>query len=79
MQSEHDSSPQPAGFIFVRHIRACGMCTAGAKRFFIDHGMTSAEVQDFYQNGMSISLFEDLFGHDALAQQVIERAKQDGK
>lgn len=79
MQLEHDQSSQSAGFIFVRHIRACGICTTGARRFLIDNGMTRAEVQDFFNNGMSIEKFEKMFGHDAMAQQVIERAKQDGK
>lgn len=76
---ETQDSPQSAGFIFVRHIRACGICTTGARRFLIDNGMTRAEVQDFFNNGMSIEKFEKMFGHDAMAQQVIERAKQDGK
>lgn len=75
---ESQNSPHKAGFIFVHHIRACGMCTLGAKRFFIEQGLSSAEVQEFYQNGMSITRFEQLFGHDALARQVIERAKRDG-
>lgn len=75
---ESQNSPHNAGFIFVRHIRACGMCTAGAKRFFLNQGLLSSEIQSFYKNGMTIMRFEELFGHDAMAQQVIMRAKEDG-
>lgn len=73
------NSSQNAGFIFVRHIRAAGFCTVGSRRFLLNQGMSNAEIQDFFNNGMSIELFEQRFGHDAMAQQVIERAKKDGK
>mgnify|MGYP003603676390 CR=1 FL=1 len=76
---EDQNSSQNAGFIFVRHIRACGMCSIKARRFFLDRGWSNAEVQDFFNNGMAIEKFERLFGHDAMAQQVIQRAKQDGQ
>jgi hypothetical protein len=79
MQPEYDSSSQTVGFIFVRHIRACGMCSIKARRFFLDFGWTNAQVQEFFNNGMPIDQFEQLFGHDAMAQQVIERAKRNGK
>jgi hypothetical protein len=79
MQHEHDQSSQTAGFIFVCHIRACGMCTIKARRFFLNQGLTNAEIQDFFNNGMPIDQFEQLFGHDAMAQQVIERAKRNGE
>ncbi|MHA3061173.1 hypothetical protein ACX1NY_11190 [Acinetobacter sp. ANC 4631] len=72
-------SPQNAGFIFVRHVRACGMCTLGARRFLLANGMTSDEVRDFYQNGMTIEKFEQMFGHDALCREVINKAKEDGQ
>ncbi|NWK75666.1 hypothetical protein HYG93_15635 [Acinetobacter sp. SwsAc6] len=76
---ENQNSPQPAGFIFVRHIRACGMCTLGAKRFFMNYGLSSAEVQEFYKNGMSVEKFNELFGHDPMAQQVIRKAQDEEK
>lgn len=72
-------SPQNAGFIFVRHIRAAGFCIVGSRRFLLDHGMSNAEIQDFFSNGMRIERFEQLFGHDAMARQVIERAQEDGQ
>ena len=72
------NSSQNAGFIFVRHIRAAGFCTVGSRRFLLNQGMSNAEIQDFFNNGMSIELFEQRFGHDAMAQQVIMRAKEDG-
>ena len=75
---ESQNSPQRAGFIFVHHIRACNMCTIKARRFFLNQGLTNAEIQDFFDNGMAIERFEELFGHDAMAQQVIMRAKEDG-
>ena len=75
---ESQNSPHKAGFIFVRHIRACGMCTIKARRFFLNQGLTNTEIKDFFDNGMPIARFEELFGHDAMAQQVIERAKEDG-
>ncbi|WP_445344759.1 hypothetical protein [Acinetobacter bohemicus] len=75
---EIQNSSQNAGFIFVRHIRACGMCSIKARRFFLDRGWSNTEIQDFFDNGMLIERFEQLFGHDAMAQQVIEKAKQDG-
>ena len=75
---EDQNSSKNAGFIFVRHIRACGMCSIKARRYFLDHGWTNDQIQDFFKNGMSIEKFEQLFGHDAMARQVIERAKQDG-
>lgn len=75
---ETQNSSQNAGFIFVHHIRACGMCTIKARRFFLNQGLTNAEIQDFFDNGMPIARFEELFGHDAMAQQVIMRAKEDG-
>lgn len=74
-----EDSPQNAGFIFVRHIRAAGFCTVGSRRFLLDQGMSNAEIQDFFSNGMSIERFEQLFGHDAMARQVIERAQEDGQ
>lgn len=74
-----EDSSQNAGFIFVRHIRAAGFCTVGSRRFLLDQGMSNAEIQDFFSNGMSIQRFEELFGHDAMARQVIERAQQDGQ
>lgn len=72
-------SLQNTGFIFVRHIRAAGFCTIGSRRFLLDQGMSNTEIQDFFNNGMSIERFEQLFGHDAMACQVIERALQDGQ
>lgn len=75
---ESQNSPHKAGFIFVHHIRACSMCTIKARRFFLNHGLTNAEIQYFFDNGMAIERFEELFGHDAMAQQVIMRAKEDG-
>ena len=71
-------SSQNAGFIFVRHIRACGMCTIKSRRFLLDRGWSNQQVQDFFKNGMPIDEFEKFFGRDAMARQVIERAKQDG-
>lgn len=76
---EDQNSPQIAGFIFVRHIRACGMCTLGAKRFFMNYGLSSAEVQEFYKNGMSVEKFNELFGRDPMAQQVIRKAQDEEK
>lgn len=73
------TSPQTAGFIFVHHIRACGMCTIKARRFLLDQGMSNVEIQNFFNNGMSIAEFEQRFGHDAMARQVIERAQYDGQ
>lgn len=73
------NSPLPAGFIFVRHIRACGMCTLGAKRFFMNYGLSSVEVQEFYKYGMSVEKFNELFGHDPMAQQVIRKAQDEEK
>ena len=75
---ESQNSPHKAGFIFVHHIRACGMCTIKARRFFLNQGLTNVEIKDFFDNGKPIVRFEELFGHDAMAQQVIERAKEDG-
>ncbi|WP_151832794.1 hypothetical protein [Acinetobacter ursingii] len=75
---ESQNSPHKAGFIFVHHIRACSMCTIKARRFFLNQGLTNTEIQDFFDNGMPIARFEELFGHDAMAQQVIMRAKEDG-
>lgn len=75
---ETENSSQNAGFIFVHHIRACGMCSIKARRYFLDRGWSNAEVRDFFDKGMTIERFELLFGHDAMAQQVIERAKRDG-
>ena len=75
---ESQNSPHKAGFIFVNHIRACSMCTIKARRFFLDQGLNNAEIKDFFDNGMPIARFEELFGHDAMAQQVIMRAKEDG-
>jgi hypothetical protein len=54
------------------------MCTIKARRFFLNQGLTNAEIKDFFDNGMPITRFEELFGHDAMAQQVIMRAKEDG-
>lgn len=75
---ETQNSSQNAGFIFVHHIRACGMCSIKARRYFLDHGWTNNQIQDFFKNGMPIDEFEQLFGHDAMAQQVVMRAKEDG-
>lgn len=75
---ESQNSPHKAGFIFVHHIRACGMCTIKARRFFLNQGLTNIEIKYFFDNGMPIARFEELFGHDAMAQQVIMRAKKDG-
>lgn len=72
------NSSQNAGFIFVHHIRACGMCSIKARRYFLDHGWTNDQIQDFFKNGMPVDEFDKLFGRDAMARQVIERAKQDG-
>ena len=75
---ENQNSSQPAGFIFVRHIRACGMCSIKARRYFLDQGWTNAQIKDFFDNGMPIEQFKALFWHDAMAQQVIEKAEKDG-
>ena len=73
------NSSHNAGFIFVHHIRAAGFCTIGSRRFLLNQGMSNAEIQEFFSNGMPIERFEQLFGQDAMARQVIERAKQDGQ
>lgn len=75
---ESQNSPHKAGFIFVRHIRACGMCTIKSRRFLLDQGWTNTQIQEFFTNGMPIDEFERQFGHDVMAQQVIMRAKEDG-
>lgn len=75
---ETQNSPRKAGFIFVHHIRACSMCTIKARRFFLNQGLSNLEIKDFFDNGMPIARFEELFGRDAMAQQVIMRAKEDG-
>lgn len=75
---EDQNSPQIAGFIFVRHIRACGMCSIKARRYFLDQGWTNQQIKEFFDNGMQIEQFKALFGHDAMAQQVIEKAEKDG-
>ena len=71
-------SSQNAGFIFVRHIRACGMCTIKSRRFLLARGWSNPQVPDFFTTGMPIDECEKVFGRDARARQVIERAKQDG-
>ena len=68
-----------ASFIFVRHIRACGFCTIGARRFLLERGLSNEEIQDFYQNGMAIERFKQRFGDDVQAQQVIKKALNDGQ
>lgn len=73
------NSSQNAGFIFVSHIRACGMCSIKARRYFVDHGWSNDQIHDFFNNGMCIEKFTELFGHDAQAQQVITKAKEDGE
>ena len=75
---ESQNSPHKAGFIFVHHIRACSMCTIKARRFFLNQGLTNIEIIDFFDNGMPIARFEELFGHDAMAQQVIMSAYEYG-
>lgn len=75
---ESQNSLHKAGFIFVHHIRACGMCTIKSRRFLLNQGWTNTQIQEFFTNGMPIARFEELFGHDAMAQQVIMRAKEDG-
>lgn len=75
---EDQNSSQNAGFIFVRHIRACGMCTIKARRYLLDKGWTNQQIQEFFQNGMLIEEFEQHFGRDAMVKQIIEKAKQDG-
>lgn len=74
----NQTSSQNTGFIFVRHIRACGMCTIKARRYLLDKGWSNQRIQDFFKNGMPIDEFEGYFGSDAMVQQIIERAKQDG-
>lgn len=54
------------------------MCSIKARRYFLDHGWTNAQIKDFFDNGMPIEQFKAFFGHDAMAQQVIERAEKDG-
>lgn len=75
---ESQDSSQNAGFIFVRHIRACGMCAIKSRRYLLDRGWSNDQIQDFFSNGMLISEFEGLFGHDAMVQQIIKKAKEDG-
>jgi hypothetical protein len=75
---ESQNSPHKAGFIFVHHIRACGMCTIKARRYLLDKGWSNQQIQDFFKNGMAIEEFEQNFGRDAMVQQVIMRAKEDG-
>ena len=72
------NSPQNAGFIFVHHIRACGMCTLKARRFLLDRNWSNQEVKEFFEHGMSIERFEKLFGQDAMARQIIKKAKENG-
>lgn len=74
----NQTSSQNASFIFVRHIRACGMCTIKARRYLLDKGWSNQRIQDFFKNGMPITEFESHFGSDAMVQQIIERAKKDG-
>lgn len=75
---EPQNSSQNAGFIFVRHIRASGMCTIKARRYLLDKGWTNQQIQDFFKNGMLVEEFEQNFGRDAMVQQIIKRAKEDG-
>lgn len=75
---DNQNSSQNAGFIFVRHIRACGMCTIKARRYLVDKGWTNQQIQDFFKNGMPIEQFEQHFGRDAMVQQIIDKAKEDG-
>lgn len=65
--------------VFIHHVRACGNCAIGMKKYLIDSGMTQKQAQDFFKNGMLISEFEERFGSDPLARNVIERAKLDGE
>ena len=64
--------------VTIKHIRACKICAIGAKKWFLENGMTKEEVQDFFKNGMELEKFKELFGHDIMAQQVIEMALKDG-
>lgn len=73
------NSSHNASFIFAHHIRACGFCAQGARRFLLERGLTNEEIQAFYKTGMCIEIAKKRFGSDALAQQVIQKALEDGK
>ena len=62
--------------VFIEDIVACGMCGTGARDYFLRKGWTKQQVIDFYKNGMELDQFESEFGHDAMAQPVIKRVKQ---
>ena len=66
------------GYVFPHHLAACKMCAKGSRAFFLSCGLSKAEVTDFYKNGMLIEDFDRRFGHDAMAQQVIQWVR-DGK
>lgn len=60
----------PVVTVRMQHVRAAGMCAAGARAFFVRHGLSWG---DFLKNGVSSDVLEQT--GDAMALQVVEVAR----
>ncbi len=59
--------------VTIKHGRACGMCVSGQKLFFERHGL---DFRNFAKNGIDAEILRAL--NDAMANQVIKKAEEDG-
>lgn len=55
--------------VYMHHVRKSGMCSGGAREFFIKHGLSWDE---FLKNGISVEKLK--LTNDAMAFQVCECA-----
>jgi hypothetical protein len=55
--------------VYLRHIRACGHCLSGARRWFAAHGL---DWSDFIRNG--IPAYQIVAIGDTIANSVVDRA-----
>lgn len=67
--------PEKDGYVFAHHLSELGMCAAGGRKFFKECGLTRLELSEFYSRGMHVDEFEQRFGHDTMARQVIDRVR----
>jgi hypothetical protein len=59
----------PETRVYVRHVRQCGFCLSGVRKWAELHGL---DYRDFLSNGIPVSQILQI--QDAYAKQIIDRA-----
>lgn len=59
--------------VHMRHVRAAKLCSGGARRYFMQHGL---DWNDFLANGVPVSVLDEI--GDPMGQRAVAAAKAEG-